>query len=353
MKKLIIIGGGFAGSYCARKLESHFDTVLIDSKDYFEFTPSVLRTLVEPSHGKAIELQHVSYLKKARYVQGIVSKLEKGSGEQLVVDVSGTKIACDYVIIATGSHYATPIKNERMVLANRSRELTQYSSHLSSAESVIIIGGGVVGVELAAEIACGYPDKKVILIHSGMQLCDRLPLRAREYITAFLLKKNVEIVFNERVKESSGKVFSTVSGRHFTCDLAFWCTGIKASNECLVNSPAFSSCVLLSGGIEVESTLQLKGQVRCFVAGDVSAIVEEKLAQSAEAQAKVVVHNILALEKGEELNLYTPQSRTMIISLGERDGVICSGSHVLCGLVAGLMKRSVEWVEMRKLRGWF
>jgi hypothetical protein len=36
--------------YCAQYLEDHFHVSIIDNKDYFEFTPSVLRTIVEPHH---------------------------------------------------------------------------------------------------------------------------------------------------------------------------------------------------------------------------------------------------------------------------------------------------------------
>ncbi len=352
MKKLVIVGGGFAGSYCARKLESHFDTTLIDSKDFFEFTPSVLRTLVEPSHAGNIEIKHTSYLKRASYVQGVVSRLGVGKDGAISVHVGSKKVEGNYVIIATGSHYATPIKNERVVIANRSRELSQYATRLSEVDSVLIIGGGVVGCELAAEIVCAFPHKRVVLVHSGKELCERLPERARKHVISFLLKRGVEIVFGERIKDSSKHVFSSTSGREFTSELVFWCTGIKASSECVVGSAGFSSCVVSGGAIDVMPTLQLKGITTCFVAGDVSAVVEEKLAQSAEAQAKVVVQNILALEKGKRLVDYVPTSRTMIISLGKWDGVIVSGSFVWCGVVAGLLKSVVEWVEMKKLKGW-
>lgn len=48
---MVIVGGGFAGACVAQALEPDFRVTLIDNKDYFEFTPSVLRTIVEPNHG--------------------------------------------------------------------------------------------------------------------------------------------------------------------------------------------------------------------------------------------------------------------------------------------------------------
>ena len=55
-KKLIIIGGGFAGSKIAKKLESQFHTILIDNKNHFEYTPGVLRTIVKPLKIKKLSL---------------------------------------------------------------------------------------------------------------------------------------------------------------------------------------------------------------------------------------------------------------------------------------------------------
>ena len=67
-KNLVIIGGGFAGSFVAKKLENKFNTVLIDNKDYFEFTPSILRSIVIPRHLKKIQILHRHYLKKSKII---------------------------------------------------------------------------------------------------------------------------------------------------------------------------------------------------------------------------------------------------------------------------------------------
>ena len=50
MKRLVVIGGGFAGLTIVRALCTEFQVTLIDSKPFFEFTPGILHTLVEPNH---------------------------------------------------------------------------------------------------------------------------------------------------------------------------------------------------------------------------------------------------------------------------------------------------------------
>ena len=105
MKKVVIIGGGFAGALAARKLEDSFAVTLIDAKDYFEFTPSILRTLIEPGHYKKIEVLHRRYLHQAQVVDEIVESFDS----QAVVTKT-KKYPYDYLIIATGSRYNLPIK---------------------------------------------------------------------------------------------------------------------------------------------------------------------------------------------------------------------------------------------------
>lgn len=57
-KRVVIVGGGFAGRRARRALLGKFEVVLIDAKGYFEYTPSVLRCLVEPQHCKRVVQEH-------------------------------------------------------------------------------------------------------------------------------------------------------------------------------------------------------------------------------------------------------------------------------------------------------
>ncbi len=121
MKRVVIIGGGFAGSYAARKLENEFDVTLIDSKDYFEFTPGILRTIVEPPHAEKIQVLHSRYLKRARIIVGEVKEVA-----ETFVKVNGKKIGFDYLVISSGSRYELPIKEQNIFLATRASHLRNY-----------------------------------------------------------------------------------------------------------------------------------------------------------------------------------------------------------------------------------
>ena len=340
MKKIIIIGGGFAGAYCAWKLEKDFDVTLIDTKDYFEFTPSVLRTLVEPNHAVKIEVCHQTYLLKAQVLNEEVLSIT-----DTLVKTTEKKISYDYLIIATGSRYNLPIKEKNMVIAERGEELRKYSHKLEDAQNILIIGGGLVGVELAAEISATYPEKKIKIVHAHAELIERNPVKARMYVRKFLEKKRVEFICNERVVNHKKGVYLTDKKTSISGDMAFLCTGIVPNYESLQNFVLTDKKYL-----QVNDYLQVPGHFHIFAAGDIAGVEEEKTAQNAEMQAAVVVKNIYNLDNGKSLQKYVSSARIMVISLGKWNGMLLYKNFVLTGFIPGILKRLIEWKTMRKDR---
>src|SRR3989344_4898286 len=92
MKKLIILGGGFAGAKIAKALENIYDVILIDSKDYFEFTPGILRSIVNHQHLKKIQIPHNKYLKKARVITDKVKEITKNPNKEITIIHKNNKL---------------------------------------------------------------------------------------------------------------------------------------------------------------------------------------------------------------------------------------------------------------------
>ncbi|MBI2102251.1 FAD-dependent oxidoreductase [Candidatus Woesearchaeota archaeon] len=343
MKHLIIIGGGFAGSYIARKLEQQFHVTLFDTKDYFEFTPSVLRTLVQPDHLKKIEVKHSAYLRHTTIIQKAVTEF---TSAEVIADQKHYPF--DYLVIASGSHYTTPIKEENIAIAARGKELREYAQKLEDAKKILIVGGGVVGVELAAEIIERYPNKKVTVAHAQNTLLERTPRRAQTYAEAFLRKRNVQILFRERVNLGQRKIYTTHNGKKLSADLVFLCIGISPNTEFF--APHLSNLLNEKNFIQVNNFLQLPHHPHLFAAGDCNDLREEKTAQGAEEQAKLVVDNLLALESGEKLKHYVSHPRPMVISLGAKHGIFIYKRFVCTGIIPGLLKSLIEWKTMRRYR---
>ena len=186
MKRVVIIGGGFAGSTVASKLEKKFNVTLVDAKDYFEFTPGILRTIIYPNHSDKIQAFHRHYLKKASFVKGKVSSISKKS-----VSVNDQELRYDYLVICSGSKYSPPIKESGIILANHVKNLAEKHNDIKNSEKILIIGGGLVGVELAGEICTGFKGKAVTIVHAMDKLIERNPARASAYARRFLEKQGI------------------------------------------------------------------------------------------------------------------------------------------------------------------
>ncbi len=343
-KRVVVIGGGFAGSTVARHLEKEFEVTLIDTKNYFEFTPSILRTIVEPGHIRKIQRLHTSYLHRTHVVIGEVSNVS-----HLFVKIGSKKIPYDYLVIASGSRYTLPIKEQHVILATRAVHLRDCYKQLCTSESVLIIGGGLVGVELAAEIITKYPSKQVTLVHAGNRLIERNHTKASLAVEYFLKRRGVTIIANERIASSKRGKFFTSSGKVLSADMTFLCTGIIPNYEFLKSH--FASILTPQNQIKVNSHLQVQNHPMIFAAGDIAGLNLEKTAQHAEHQARVVAQNIRSHALGESLSVYTPNKRApMVISLGQKKGVLEYNGFVVTGYLPGLLKRFIEFKEMRKLR---
>jgi NADH dehydrogenase FAD-containing subunit len=422
-KRVVIVGGGFAGTVVAQKLERDFDVVVIDNKDYFEFTPSILRTIVEPSHMKKVQVLHSHYLHRAKIIHKqalLVTPQHVIAGDMRGVDEE--KIPYDFLVVSTGSYYNKPFKESSLVvspLAVRSPVIESSSPEPSSpivdhrdtkpdpadppsvqidvepakqhvsnvvistrastlrdnglrlmrkeTHTVLVIGGGIVGVELAAEITEKFPGKEVILIHSGPKLIPRMAKKASNYAEWFLSSHGVTLVFDERVTELLNthspedkyprSVARTSKGRDIKCDMIFLCTGIVPNSALL--RPHFQSVLNAQGFVKTNKFLQMEGYWNIFVLGDLADIQEEKLAQSAEIHGRIVANNIHKLAtpsvvssgNTKGFSTYSPSNyRPILVSLGKCTGIFCMGSFTWCGYLPALLKEAVEWKTMVRYR---
>ncbi len=343
MKKLVIIGGGFAGSKIAKSLETNFDVTLIDTKDYFEFTPSILKAIVSPPFVKEIQVMHTHYLNRAEFILGKVDKITKEE-----VYIGNKKIKFDYLVISSGSKYSFPFKEHDALVANRGESLRNHFSELEKSKSILIIGGGLSGVELAGEIVEKYPKKRLVIAHAAQRLIERQPEKASRYAKEFLKRRGVKVIFNELIKGSkkvgSEDEYFTNKGTKIKADISFLCVGITPNSDFMKKS--FPKLVNERGYIATNEFLQLKGFKNIFVGGDVTDIKEEKTAQVSLEHANIIINNLNNLESNKKLKKYNHKTRAMILSLGNYIGILTYKNFVLTGIIPRIIKRHIQNKEM-------
>lgn len=343
-KRVVVVGGGFTGVAVAKDLESDpaFDVTLLDGKRYFEFTPSLLRTFVEPAHTGAIQIEYPNFLHKTKVLNQVAVEVNR----EYVVSQDKQQIPYDYLVLATGSSYA-PVIGDSGVISGRDcpAGFNNNAVKIQKAQKILIIGGGVVGVELAGEIISKYPNKQVTIATSSDRLIPRSPAKAIRYAEQFFRNRGVQLLFNERVERNSNSHFVTSRGVTIEADLAFMCIGILPNSQ-LLRTNTFMASLNEKGFVNVNPHLQVEGCDNVFSAGDLVSVLEEKLAQSAEAAGHVIADNIILHSRGASLKTYTPTDWPMLISLGKLDCVLIWKSFSITGFIPALLKEFVEWKEL-------
>lgn len=288
-KRVVVVGGGFAGLACTEILEKmpRFHVTLIDTKDHFEYTPATIRALTSPeSHAR---FPHSDYVKNGFLVVGRVDDVYRDH-----VRISNKKIPFDYLVIATGSSYSTTLKSTRVSTCYRSSRIESDFLELKEAQKVVVVGGGYVGVEVAAQVAHDFPEKTVALIEAKSQLLNKCSPAVHKKVAEKLQKLGVDVYFNEQIIDAKGKTFISDTGKAFSHDKYFVATGSKPLSG-LVTAKSLDS----KGFIKVRPTLQLQSFENIFAAGDVSNVNESKNIHSALCAGTTVARNICRIEKGK------------------------------------------------------
>ncbi|KAK9811779.1 hypothetical protein WJX72_009838 [[Myrmecia] bisecta] len=342
-KHVVIVGGGFAGIRCSLLLQQAFKITLVDAKDYYEYTPSNLRCLIHPDHLKRTIVPH-----RPDVLQGIVtavSALPGSHGGQITLQ-SGDTLDFDYCLLCLGSTYAAPIKPLIPAQAHLPDRFAQFEAahqQLAAAKHIVIIGGGAVGVELAAEIVGRWNkgQKQVTLVTSK----DRVLERMAQAASMAALRTEV--------------VLQTDQGRTLVADLVYDCVGVKPCGIVFDPPLAGHQRSELTAPIPVEPTLQVCGLQTLLALGDCCNTDEEKCAFTAELDAMLAAENICRLDDGRPLLTYpqgvcggAAQPPTMaVISLYKHTAILQMRGLVLTGRLPAFMKQMVEYLMVQSARG--
>jgi NADH dehydrogenase FAD-containing subunit len=112
----------------------------------------------------------------------------------------------DYLVAASGLRRVFPVVPQSL---SRKQYLLEAANHIQqvqdASDGVVVIGGGAVGIEMAAELKLVQPSRKVTLIHSRDRLLSSEPLPAEcSDLTIEALKEmDVDLVLGQRVLETS------------------------------------------------------------------------------------------------------------------------------------------------------
>ena len=369
-KTVVVIGAGFGGLSCVRKLGGkNVDVVLIDRNNYHLFTPllyQVASSLLNPNDIARPVRAIVSGYKNVRFRRDTVTSVDFEAKEVRTGD--GSTIPYDYLVLATGSttnfygnahveQLSFGLKDlpEAMELRNQVLTCLETAATVPAAEraawlTFVVAGGGPTGVEYAGALSElvslilpeEYPElarerPRIVLVEGTDRVLPPFPEVLSQRARRDLEKKGIEVHTGVLVSDVGEAVVELADGSKIAAHTIVWAAGVKAASPDLTG-PASTT---RSGRIEVDETLRIRGREDVFVIGDLASLAQDgkeipMLATPAMQEGRAVAANILRSVEGIPLKPFRYSDRGSMATIGKNTAVVSIGRFRLDGVIGWL-----------------
>lgn len=345
-KRVFILGGGYAGITAARRLAHHtkgqpVEITLINGSDQFVERIRLHQTAV------AQKIRHftISQMLKGfpvQFVQGWVTKIDPAAQTVTVKDKANVRMLnYDYMIYALGS--AINLSNVAGAAEN-ALSVTQYQSavelqHKLVALSktskisgpngqVVVVGGGLTGIEMATEVAEQFPQLRVTLMAREPFMVS-LSAYARTYTRRVFDKLKIQVIDQAEVTQvNPDSVNYTANGepglKRLPADVVIWAASFAVPT--LARDSGLS--VNARGQVLVDERLRSVSYPNIYAAGD-SASPDEAIHQVVDMGCKTAMpmgaytaDDLAARLAGRTAEPFDYGYVIYCISLGRRQGLI-------------------------------
>lgn len=311
-QKIILVGGGYAGTRLAHGLGAVADVTLVEPRDAFVHNVAAIRAVVSPELLDRLVVPYDRLLKTGTVVQARA----KAIGERQVVLEDGRTLDGDIVVAATGSTYAQPFKPQSDAIDTFRSELLETHAAVDAAQTIAIIGAGPVGVEMAAEIAAARPGKSVTLLAASEDLVPGISSKLSRALMPQLAALGIQIRLGTPVEglRQTDRPFQgelRVGGEDISADLVIPALGAKPVLPPVTNGRAGPS-----GRLSVDGWLRPAGYEHVFSLGDAADTGEPMTIVAIRRQVAWLLRTLKAVLAGkpvERLAPYRPATKPFLL----------------------------------------
>ena len=362
-KQVVIVGGGFAGLNCAKKLasDSSLRITLIDKNNYQQFQPllyQVATGILSPENAafnlRDVLVDHENVEVKMSEMVSVDLAKRQATGK------GGDVYQGDYLVLAAGNvanffgipgvdQYTFPMYSLEDAERLRSRLLELFEAAdvksgvaPESALHFLVVGAGPTGVETAGAIADIlqraprnlYPDvdlsKAVVtLVDMSPKVLPPFTEKSQEYAARTLEERGVKLRLGLSVKAATASDVLLSDGSRVPANLVIWAGGLKAS----ALSGSLGIKLGHGGRIHVQPDLTVAGYPGVYAVGDFANMNGAdgkplpQLASVAQQAGRHCADNIVAEASGKEQKPFAYFDKGIMAMVGRNAAVAEIGSH--------------------------
>ena len=356
-KRLAIVGGGYLGSDLAKSLDGEMDVTLIERSTHFTHAPAMIRAMVDPSLLDQALIPYDGLLTRGRVVHGEAASLD-ADGVKLA---DGRQIEADYVVLATGSANLAPFRTASGDIAELRANNDRWHNALTAADTVLIVGAGAVGTELAGEIAHAHPDKTVTLVSSDARLFPETPGKLGKSLHRKLGQMGVEVILGARADSLPGRDapeggrVALSNGQTIDADLVIPTVGSRALAGLAETLPG--AVLDAANRVKVDQWLRPSDLANVFAAGDMAATGDGMTIIGISRQKPWLEKTLKVLASGKQIDTLKPyapwgEKAPILVPLGPQRGSAFLMAFTGGDWITRMMKgRDLFLTKYRKLLG--
>lgn len=357
-KKVIVVGGGFAGVRIAMDIDENlFDVLIIDKLNHHQFQPlfyQVATSQIEPS---SISFPLRNIFKKKRNVQVRKAEVTEIVKESNMIKTTSGDFNYDYLVIAIGCrtnffgnvnirNNAFSLKTTYDAITLRNHVLQNFEDILSAKEeekqafsNLVIVGAGPTGVELAGAFAeikkhilpkdypgIDFSKFRIILVDGTEYPLNNMSMMAKKTSAEYLKKMGVELKPKVLVKDYDGETITFTTGEQLPTRTVIWAAGVRGL---LMDGIDESQIAPHGKRLLVDRINKLKGSDNIFAVGDIAYMETQKyprahpqLANVAINQAKLLAENLKRIETGKKVKEFEYKDLGSMATIGTNKAVV-------------------------------
>jgi NADH dehydrogenase len=385
MKHVLILGGGFAGLECAKRMRSeNFRVTLVDRWNHHLFQPLLYQVASGALAMAEIAQPLRSILSSHKNVTTIMDDVVHIDLPNKKVQLKGRSLDYDFLVIALGSktsffghndwaQHTLGLKSLDDAMAIRKKVLLAFEEAESAVNSeeaqkwltIVVVGGGPTGVEMAGSLAelshrvlkndfrhIDPTQAKVHLIEAGPKLLPMFPGGLPDYTKDRLESMGVTVHLNCPVKDV-GQGYVIAGDQRIDSGIVIWGAGVEASE---VSRTLAGVNLDRSGRIEVLPDLSLPGHPEVFAAGDIVALTDKHgvkvpgVSPAAIQMGAFIANSIQSEPTSGERQAFAYWDKGSMATIGRSAAVVSFAGIQMRGFIAWLMWLFVHLVFLMNMR---